>query len=44
MKGVGKTIVFPWGKDWENRGFPRAYGADKSLFLLYDEHSGQVVK
>jgi len=23
MKGVGKAIVFPWRKEWENRGFPK---------------------
>jgi hypothetical protein len=22
-KGVGKTVVFPLRKEWENRGFPR---------------------
>jgi len=25
-KGVGKTLVFPRRKDWENRGFPRDPG------------------
>ena len=23
-KGSGKLGVFPWRKDWENRGFPRS--------------------
>ena len=23
-KGVGETVVSPWRKDWENRGFPRS--------------------
>jgi len=23
-KGVGKTLVFPWRKVWENRGFPKS--------------------
>ncbi len=22
-KGVGETLVSPWRKEWENRGFPR---------------------
>ena len=30
-KGVGKTLVFPWRKVWENRGFPRSEIAKRPL-------------
>ncbi len=31
-KGVGKNGVFPWRKDWENRGFPRSLGGPAFIF------------